>query len=370
MASSTPPKRRVTARDVAAHAHVSLMTVSRVLNDKPGVRPETRARVERAIGVLGFTPNGLARALADSKGAPQALFRQPKVAFVFDSPNATYLGEMVGNGFAEATASNLQLVFVKTCAEDNPALTARAVADLGVEGVILPPPICDDARLRLLLAEAGMRVVAIGCCDGDPTISTIGIDDSRAAFEVTRYLIQLGHRRIGFILGHPRHRSSARRRAGHEAALLAHGIAPDRALQWEGRYDFGSAIAAAEEALNLRPPITALFASNDDMAAAVMSVARGRGIDVPRSLSVCGFDDSEIALMMFPQLTTVGQPIAEMVRLGVQQLAAELYALRRKTPPVIRKLSLKHTLVFRNTDAPPADCAADSGNQARIELGK
>jgi LacI family transcriptional regulator len=125
---------------------------------------------------------------------------------------------------------------------------------------------------------------------------------------------------------------------------------------------------AAEQALNMRPPVTALFASNDDMAAAVISVARGRGIDVPRSLSVCGFDNSEIALMMFPQLTTVSQPIAEMVRLGVQQLAAELYALRRKTTPTIRKLSLKHTLVFRNTDAPPANGDADSSYRAEIEL--
>jgi LacI family transcriptional regulator len=346
--------RQATVKDVAKYAQVSSMTVSRVLNGRSEVRPETRTRVERAIRTLGYTLNSSARALATSKpGSGVAFSPPPKIAFVFDGPNANFLGEMVGNGSDEASSANVELVFIKTRAEDDPALTARSLIGLGIDGVILPPPLCDDARLRLILAQAGLRVVAIGCCDDDPDISTIGIDDRRGAYELTSYLIQLGHRRIGLILGHPRHRSSERRRDGYEAALLEHGIAPDRALQWEGRYNFGSAIAAAEQALNVQPPITALFASNDDMAAAAISVARGRGISVPRSLSICGFDDSEIAVMMFPQLTTVRQPIADMVRCGVRQLATELYALKRETPVTITKLSLEHRLVFRESDSPP-----------------
>lgn len=355
MPSDIPKPRRLTLRDVAEHAGVSMMTVSRVLNNQPRVSPKTRARVESAIRALDFKPNGAARALAAGvRPASDTSFEPaPKIAFVFDSPNTVFLGEMVSNGFDEATLANVQLVFVKTRAEDDPSHTARSVLSLGVTGVILAPPLSDDARLRLILAEAGLRIVAIGCCDEDPAISTIGIDDSRAAYEMTRYLIQLGHRRIGFILGHPRHRSSARRRAGYEAALRAHGIEPDQRLQWEGRYNFGSAISAAEQALNLQPPITALFASNDDMAAAAISVARARGINVPRGLSVCGFDDSEIALMIFPQLTTVRLPIAEMVRHGVRQLATELYALRHDQPLKIKKLSLEHQIAFRDSDAPP-----------------
>lgn len=372
MAASTKPptSRRATVRDVADYAGVSMMTVSRVLNSRKGVEPTTRVRVEQAIGALEFTPNRAARDLASSRPLPTVAFKPPpKIAFVFDSPNTTFLGEMVSNGFDEAASANAQLVFIKTHAEDDPLLTVRSVSGLGIDGIILSPPLCDDARLRLVLAEAGLRVVAIGCCDDDPAVSTIGVDDCRAAYEMTRYLIQLGHRRIGFILGHPRHGSSGRRRAGYEAALLAHGIAPDRGLQWEGRYNFGSAIAAAEQALNLQPPITALFASNDDMAAAVINVARARGVDVPRSLSVCGFDDSEIALMMFPQLTTVSQPIAEMVRHGVRQLAAELHALRRQTKPAIRKVLLDHTLTFRDSDAPPDKYGLDSSYQAAANLG-
>ncbi len=354
--------RPATIRDVAREAGVSLMTVSRALNDKQAVRPQTRERIERAIEALGYTPNHAAKSLAGSHTAP-------KVAFLFDSPNATFLGEVVGNGFEAAVSANVQLLFLKARGEDDPAQTARSVTELGVEGVILPPPLCDDARLRLLLAEAGLRVVAIGCGDEDPVISTIGIDDQRAAYELTSYLVQLGHRRIGLILGHPRHRSSERRRLGYEAALAAHGIAPDRSLQWEGRYNFGSAIAAAEQALDTHPRITALFASNDDMAAAAISVARGRGINVPRSLSICGFDDSEIALMVFPRLTTVSRPIAEMVHFGVRQLADELHAVRHKGRPAIKKVLLEHRLMFRDSDAPPesAGPAFASGAVSNLE---
>lgn len=351
---------RPTARHVAKCAGVSLMTVSRVLNEHPGVNPETRARVEKAIKMLGFTPNKAAKALAAAQHVP-------KVAFVFDAPNAAVLGEIIANGFDEASLATVQLAFIKVRAEDDPSHTVRSVKNLGIEGVILAPPLSDDARLRLVLAEAGIRIVAIGCCDEDPSVSTIGIDDHRAAYELTSYLIRLGHRRIGFILGHPRHRSSNRRRAGYEAALQAHGIAPDRALQWEGRYNFNSAISAAEQALDVVPRITALFASNDDMAAAAISVARGRGINIPRSLSVCGFDDSEVALMMFPELTTVSQPIAEMVRWSVRQLATELHARHRSQPPRVQKLLLEHRLVFRGSEAPPEFCEESAGMRAPAE---
>jgi LacI family transcriptional regulator len=330
-----------------------MMTVSRVLNGRAGVALDTRARVERAISVLGFTPNGAARELAISK-APEVSFRPPpKIAFLFDGPNAIFLGAMVDAGFREATSAQAQLVFTKARYKDNPSRVVRSLLDEGTEGVILSPPLADHARLRQHLAEAGLRVLAVGCCDEDPTISTVGIDDRHAAFELTRHLIQLGHRRIGFILGHPRHKSSDARRQGFETALLAHGIAPDRGLQWEGGYNFGAALDAVEKALDARPPITALFASNDDMAAAAISVARGRGIDVPGTLTVCGFDDSELALMVGPSLTTICQPVAKMVQYGIRQLARELHALRNQEQPKIKKVLLRHALILRESDAPP-----------------
>lgn len=344
-------RKSATLHHVAERAGVSIMTVSRVFNDTARVSATTRERVERAIRELRYVPNQFAKALVTSQ-------KPREVAFLFDTPNAAVLGEMVSTGFKEAAATHIRLLFIRARPEDDPREIIDNIKDLDVRGVILAPPLSDDSRLRLALRNAGVRVVAIGCGDPDPSLSTIGIDDERAAREVTDYLIRIGHQRIGFIAGHPRHRSSARRRRGYEAALVDAGIAVDRALQWEGHYTFGSALAAAEQALSLNPRPTAVFASNDDMAAAVISVARGRGIAVPRSLSVVGFDDSEIAAMMFPQLTTVRVPTDEMVSFGVRQLAAELAALDRGEDPPVTKLLLDHVIVYRDSDAPPEEAQA------------
>jgi LacI family transcriptional regulator len=339
---------RPTIKDVAKRAAVSPMTVSRVLNNPTGVRPNTRTAVERAIVELSYVPNTAAKALAHTRQAH-------RIALLFDTPNATVLGDIVGSVIEEPSRPDIKLVFLRVRSEDDPLRTVGSIRNLGVQGVVLSPPLCDDARLRIVLSAAGIRIVGIGCSDPDMRFSSIGIDDTRAAHELTTYLLELGHRRIGLIAGHARHRSSARRRAGFRAALSDFGLQPDEALQWEGDYTFGTAIGIAEKALSLDPPLTAIFASNDDMAAAVISVARGRGIAVPRSLSVCGFDDSEIARMMFPQLTTVAQPLGEMAAWAVAQLGDELNAIAEGEEPQLRKVGLDHSIVFRGSDAPPPD---------------
>jgi len=348
MAEARPmtPSARPTVGDVARRASVSMMTVSRVLNNGAGVSPDMRARVQRAIRELNYVPNHAAQALAAKRTTRN-------VAFLFDTPNAAVLGEMVSAGFRKARLARVELVLIKVQAFDDPRSTCETIANLGIRGVILSPPLCDDVRLRVHLNKKGIRIVAIGCDDADPALSTIGIDDRRAAFELTHYLLQLGHRRIGFIAGHPRHRSSARRRAGYEAALLEHGVQPDPAMQWEGNYTFDSALIAAEHALGSNHRPTAIFASNDDMAAAVISVARDRGVSIPRSLSVCGFDDSEVALMVGPRLTTVGQSVGMMASWGIRQLAEELGALERGDEPQVRKVLLDHKIAYRESVAPP-----------------
>lgn len=334
-----------------------MMTVSRVLNHTSRVSLKTRARVETAIRELRYIPNQHAKALVTNQHAHE-------IAFLFDTPNAAVLGEMVGTGFKEASHAHMRLMFIRVRPEDDLNERIDNIVDLRVSGVLLSPPLCDDAPLRLALSEAGVRLVAIGCGDPDPALSTIGIDDERAANEVTRYLIRIGHRRIGFIAGHPRHRSSARRRRGYEADLTEAGIAPDKGLEWEGHYTFGSALAAAEQALSLDPRPTAILASSDDMAAAVISVARGRAIAVPRSLSVVGFDDSEIATMIFPQLTTVRVPVDTMVSWGIRQLAAELAALSRGEEPAVQKVVLDHVIAYRDFEAPPDQVEAAHNRSA------
>ena len=337
---------RPTIQDVARKADVSVMSVSRVFNNGPHVSPEIRERVKRAIRELNYVPNHSARRLAERQ-------QSHNTAFLFGAPNAAALGEMVNTGHAEALSSGAELVFIKSPPDRDPPKIRKSLGNLGIEGVILSPPLCDQLGLVKALAGAGIRIVAIGSDDRNLPHSTIGIDDTRAAHQLTHHLLELGHRRIGFIGGSPRHRSSARRRAGYKAALLEYGLAADPSLEWQGDYTYISALAGAEQALSGEARPTAIFAANDDMAAAVMSVAGRRGIQVPDALTVCGFDDSEIALMVSPQLTTISQPVGAMAQWAVRQLIRELSAIARGEEPEVRKVVLNHTIVHRGSDTPP-----------------
>ena len=323
------------------------MSVSRVLNNGAHVSPSIRARVKRAVSELNYVPNQAARRLAERQ-------HSHNIAFLFGAPNAAVLGEMVSTGFKAALSSNAELVFIKIPPDREPVKVRKSLANLGIEGVILSPPLCDDAGLRKALSGAGTRLVAIGSDDRNLPHSSIGIDDTRAAYQLTQHLLALGHRRIGFIGGSDRHRSSARRRAGYEAALLEYGLAPNAAMQWQGDYTYASALAGAGQALSSEPRPTAIFAANDDMAAAVINVARSRGIAVPDVLTVCGIDDSEIALIVSPQLTTVSQPVGAMAEWAVRQLVGELLAIERGEEPEVRKVVLHHSIVHRESDAPPS----------------
>jgi LacI family transcriptional regulator len=337
----TPPqKSRPRLEHVAAKAGVSVMSVSRVLNNGPHVSPEIRARVKRAVSELNYIPNQAARRLAERK-------QSHNIAFLFGASDAV-LGEMVSTGCAKAVSSGAELVFIKILPDREPGKIRNSLANLGIEGVILSPPLCDNVGLRNTLLAAGIRILAIGSADRNLRHSAIGIDDARAAYQLTEHLLELGHRLIGFIGGPPRQRSSARRRAGYEAALREYGLAPDTA----GAHTYGSALDAAGKALSVRRP-TAIFAANEDMAAAVMSVAKMRSIAVPDELTVCGFDDSETALTLSPQLTIMSKPVGAMAEWAVRQLIRELSAIERGNEPEVRKVVLPSTIIHRGSDAAP-----------------
>ncbi|MCW3836474.1 LacI family DNA-binding transcriptional regulator [Sphingomonas canadensis] len=341
-----PGSRRATLKDVAERAGVSMMTVSRILNGTSQGRPETRAAVERAARELDYHPNIAAKALV----LTQKIHR---IALLFDRPNAAAMGEIMAAIYAEAGPPDVRLIAMRICRDDDPRAALRMLRRRHVDGVILPPPLCEDARLRIVLGDGGIRIAGIGCGDGDTGFSSIGIDDTRAAFELTSYLLRLGHRRIGFLSGHARHRSAARRRFGFESALNGFGIQPDPALQWEGDGSFATAMRIAGQALSADPPPTAILASDDDLAAAALQSARERGIAVPRSLSVCGFDDGEVARTLFPELTRIDQWMGEMAGWGLRQLAGELAAVARGEVPAVRRATLDYRILFGGTDAPP-----------------
>ena len=322
------------------------MTVSRVINGEKNVRDETRERVNTAIAALGYAPNAAARSLASARAI--------SVGLLYSNPSAAYLSEFLLGSLDQCSRSGFQLVVQKCDAEEGELRAVDRLIAAGVDGVILPPPLCDSRVIVDGLAVAGVPTVVVATGEPSGSTSAIRVDDFHAAEAMTRHIIERGHRRIGFIRGHPNQTASARRYEGYVAALAANAIAVDPDLVTQGFFTYHSGRDAAERLLSLPDMPTAIFASNDDMAAATIAVAHRRGLDVPRDLTVCGFDDTALATTVWPELTTIRQPVAEMSRNAVLLLAE---AIRRKDAGQVAKAVdevMPYHLVLRQSDGPPA----------------
>jgi len=334
--------------DVAKRAGVSPMTVSRVMNGKSIVRESTRKKVAEAAAALNYAPNQEARILAGGKPI--------RVGFLYGMPSersGSYLTEVLLGLLNETTMNNVQL-FVKKSEEGDRGLEqTRRLIENGLDGVILPPPLGDDAAIVDLIVGAGIPVVAIASGEPDARISAIGIDDRSAAYHMTRHLIELGHQRVGFIAGHPHQSVSAPRLAGYQEAVRELGADAAPELVVQGMFNYRSGLDATEQLLALPERPTAIFASNDDMAAAAVAVAQRMGLDVPGDITVAGFDDTALATTIWPALTTVRQPTMEMAEEAVQCLVRRIQALRAGEPAPAEHETVDFTLVRRQSDAAP-----------------
>jgi LacI family transcriptional regulator len=181
---------------------------------------------------------------------------------------------------------------------------------------------------------------------------SIGIDDYSAARQITAHLADLGHRRIGFIRGRAEHGATEQRYRGFVDEMRARASPIEPALVQGGNFTFEEGLVCAERILRNAAPPTAIFASNDDMAAAVISMARKLDLELPGQLSVAGFDDAPIAGMIWPQLTTVRQPVAAMARMAAD-LIIRLEPKRNGWPKIIPRHLLEHQLIIRNSTARP-----------------
>ena len=327
---------KATITDVAKEAGVSMKTVSRVLNNEPNVAKATRERVRDVARRLQYAPNLAARGLASS--------RSYLIALCYDNASPSYILDIQSGAIEACRKRGYHVVLEPISLERGEAEDAEMILGrLGVDGVILTPPLSDSELLRETLRRLNIPHVLVAPEEAGPS-PTVRMDDVEAAGQMTEYLLGQGHRDIGFILGHPEHTATEQRRRGFEAAMRAHGqpLRQDRILP--GDFTFKSGVDAAERLLadaGNRP--TAVFASNDDMAAGVVSVAGRMGLSVPQDLAVCGFDDTPLAQIIFPKLTTVAQPIHEMGR-----KAAELLIDRRKSdPPAVHTLDF--ALVIRES---------------------
>jgi LacI family transcriptional regulator len=341
------PRRRqrsATIHDVARHAGVSSMRVSRVINGEGNVRPTTQRLVEDSIRALHFVPNAAAKTLAGGDIL--------RIGLLCSIPNATYVSEFLIGALERCSQVNAQLIVKRHRPGDDLAEAAAMLIDAQLDGVILPPPVCDSHPLVQTLREAGIAVIATGSIRQGTDLPSIGIDDFAAARAMTRHLISLGHRRIGFITGRANHAATGLRLEGHRAALADAELEVEEALIAPGNFTYHSGLDAAEALLSRERPPTAIFASNDDMAAAAVAVAHRRGLDVPADLSVCGFDDTPLATTIWPELTTIRQPVAVISEEAVSMLAEIVRRGGGPPGPAPHRL-LDFELIRRQSDAAP-----------------
>lgn len=307
-----------TINDVARLAGVSKKTVSRVINNSPLLNDDTREKVSRVIKQLGYVPNPQARALA--------LRRNFLVGLVHDNPNAQMVLN-VQQGILEALHDTDFGLVVRPVDRTSPLMIddlRNFLERQRLFGVIILPPISENDSIARLCDELGCRYARMGSAELDDPDHMVASNDRQAVREAVGYLIEQGHRAIGLIQGPHGFRSAAERRLGFEDALSAARIKLPRSLIAEGNYTFESGIEAANRLLDLAPMPTAIFASNDEMAAGVVHAARQRGLSVPEDISIVGFDDTAIAAHIWPPLTTVRWPIMSMARSAALKLVGDV----------------------------------------------
>ena len=335
----------VTIHDVAKHAGVSPMTVSRVINSEPNVREETRLKVAASVKALRYSPNLAARSLASADAM--------HLGILYSNPSAAYLSEFLLGSLEQSSLSGSQLVIEQCESIETEREAIQRLINGGIDGVILPAPLCDSEEALKAVEEAGIPAVLVASGRPAAGLSAVSINDFEASRAMTRHLLSLGHKRIGFINGHPNQTASGQRFRGFIEGMTEAGLSVGTDQVAQGYFTYRSGMEAAERLLGRYSP-TAIFASNDDMAAATVAVAHRRGLEVPGDVAIAGFDDTPLATTVWPELTTVRQPIADMAREAVRLLIEQIRGRRAGKPAQVTHKSLKFTLIKRESTATPA----------------
>ena len=316
------------------------MTVSRVVNGNANVADATRLKVQAAIGELGYRVNLAARA------ARVGTFR---VGLLHSNPSAAFLSALLLGAMDRCSQCGAQLILEHCDDLRSQRVAIGKLIRQGVDGILIPPPLCDSKGTLRQLDETGMPTVAVATGRPSPSISAVRIDDYKGASAMTRYLLSIGHTDIAFIKGDPAHTPAQLRYAAFVDTMKeAHiPVAPERVAQ--GMFTYRSGLEAARQLLGRATRPTAIFASNDDMAAGAIAVAHGMRLHLPNDLAICGFDDTPVATTVWPELTTIHQPIADMARSAVDLLIDQIRRRRSGEPKNVQHQVLPFSLVTRES---------------------
>lgn len=326
-----------TIKDVAERAGVSIKTVSRVLNEEPHVRAQVKERVRAAASELDYKPNRAASRLAGG--------RSFLIAHLYDNPNPSYISALHIGAARRCRELGYHLVVEPVNSQDKDliGLVQRLVATIAPDGILLSPPLSENTGFVESVRKLGGRIALISATHGDE-LTHISTDERGASKAIMAHLLGLGHRRIGFVRGHPQHFGATLRYDGYCQSLVEAGLELEPALVAQGYFDLQSGLEATRSLLALPQRPTAIFASNDEMAVGALMAAREFGLNVPEDLSIIGFDDTPMSRLISPALTTVRQPLEAMGAAGVETIVS---------PDKSPRDYLDFEIILRDSCAPP-----------------
>jgi LacI family transcriptional regulator len=349
---------KVTIFDIARAAGVSYSTVSRVATNFDRVSPETRKRVLEVMEELGYVPNQHARSLA--RGQSQI------VGLLVHALGTEYIGEIIRGIDEELTEVGYDLMLYTTHRHKGREAKYVATITKGLaDGLLLVVPMEREGYLDAL-QEVNFPHVLVDEDGESGTSPLVGTTNRKGAYDATRYLLELGHRRIGFITDWMGLNTAIERLKGYKTALDECGVAYASDLVQEDNFMFPYTRLLVEKLLALAEPPTAILTSSDPIAFRVMEILREHNLEIPRDMSVIGFDDISHASLVYPKLTTVHAPLYDMGKTAAKMLLERIQNIDLP----LQHIQLETQLVVRDSCCPPSQISQRAPNPAEATYPK
>lgn len=339
-------KKKPTIEDVAELAGVSVKTVSRVINHDPNVRKNNFEKITQAIKELRYRPNQSARGMASN--------RSFLIGFLFPS-SLNQFGWNVMLGMIEAAKQQEYRVVAMPqdlLVEDSLQEMLAEIQHSNVEGIIISPPFSGINAIRDILTKHRIPYACISPPQNYPSDNYVCTNDRQAMSYIVEHLVGLGHTRIAYISGPKYGCVVEERKSGVIDTLKRHNIAMPEELLHFGDFSFDSGQRIGKQLLEMEHRPTAIICANDLMASGVVNLAYQLGLSIPRALSITGFDDSTIAYQLYPQLTTVRQPVKDMAKMATRQLIEVLQGVNQTGRA---NYQFESDLIVRSSTAPYID---------------
>lgn len=329
-----------TLHDVAREAGVSLMTASRVVNGRDHVSAKTREKVLQVVQRLNYQVNVAARA---------ARVGTLRIGLLYSNPSPAFENAFLAGATGQCSLNGAELVLQHCQEAGSEQAAVEQLMGRELDGILVPAPLCDSLALLAQLERLGVPIVTVASARPALGISAVRIDDYEGARSMTEYLLSLGHTDIAFIQGDPAHTpAQLRYKAFMDVMREANLPVPEIRIA-QGMFTYRSGLLAARALLAQPSRPSAIFACNDDMAAATVAVAHGMHLQLPDDLSICGFDDTPVATAIWPALTTIHQPIGGMARNAVDLVVEQIRERRAGRLPMPQHRLMPYRLQLRES---------------------